>query len=79
VGFRFRLVRYSENLLSSRDATLLFIPRADRIFSPFLEEKSALEYFQTGHKDGLTGANSVPEAETLFAENGTNRPSQGYR
>jgi hypothetical protein len=74
VGFRFRLVRYSGNLLSSRDATLLFIPRADRIFGPFLEEKSALENFQTGHKDGPTGPNSVPEAGTLFAENGTDRP-----
>jgi hypothetical protein len=47
VGFRFRLVRYSENLLSSPDATLLFIPRADRIFGPFLEEKPALEDFKT--------------------------------
>ena len=27
VGFRFRLVRYSGNLLSSRDAKLLFIPQ----------------------------------------------------
>ena len=34
VGFRFRLVRYSGILLSSPDATLLFIPRADRIFWP---------------------------------------------
>jgi len=71
VGFRFRLVRYSENLLSSPDATLFFIPRADRIFGPFLEEKPALEDFKTGHKDGPTGPNSVPEAGTLFAENGT--------
>jgi hypothetical protein len=79
VGFRFRLVRYSGNLLSSRDAKLLFIPRADRIFGPFLEEKSALEDFQTGQKDGLTGSNSVPEAGPLFAENGTDRSSQGCR
>jgi hypothetical protein len=71
VGFRFRLVRYSGNLLSSRDGTLLFVPQADRIFGPFLEEKSALENFQTGHKDGPTGPNSVPEGGTLFAENGT--------
>jgi hypothetical protein len=73
VGFRFRLVRYSGNLLSSRDATLLFIPRADRIFGPFLEEKSALEDFKPAHKDGPTGPNSVPEKGILFAENGTDR------
>src|SRR5260221_9427449 len=73
VGFRFRLVRYSGNLLSSRDATLLFIPRADRIFGPFPEEKSALEDFKPAHKDGPTGPNSVPERGTLFAENGTDR------
>jgi hypothetical protein len=70
VGFRFRLVRYSGNLLSSPDATLLFIPSADRIFGPFLEEKSALEDFKPAHKDGPTGPTSVPEEGTLFAKMG---------
>ena len=73
VGFRLRLVRYSRNLLSSRDATPLFMPCANPIFGPFLEEKSSLGDFQTGHKDGPTGPNSVPEAGTLFVENGTDR------
>jgi hypothetical protein len=71
VGFRFRLVRYSGNLLSSRDATPLFMPWANPIFGPFLEEKSALEDFQTDHKDAPTGPNSVPERGTWLTKNGT--------
>jgi hypothetical protein len=73
VGFRLRLVRYSGNLLSSRDATPLFMPCANPIFGQFLEEKSSLEDFQTDHKDGPTGPNSVPKRGTLFAENGTDK------
>jgi hypothetical protein len=73
VGFRFRLVRYSGNLLSSRDATPLFMPCANPIFGPFLEEKSSFEDFQADHKHGPTGPNSVPERGTLFAENGTDK------
>src|SRR5260370_1991037 len=46
-------------------------PGPTAFLAPFLEEKPALEDFQTGHKDGPTGPNSVPEAGTLFAENGT--------
>jgi hypothetical protein len=71
VGFRLRLVRYSGNLLSSRDATPLFIPRANLIFGVFLEEKYALEDFPTDHKDGPTGPNSVPEKGTWLTKNGT--------
>ena len=71
VGFRFRLVRYSGNLLGSRDATPLFMPCANPIFGPFLEGKSALEDFKTGYKGGPTGPNSVPEKGTLFTKNGT--------
>jgi hypothetical protein len=74
VGFRFRLVRYSGNLLSSRDATPLFRSGANPIFGPFLEEKSGLEDFQTDHKGGPTGPNSVPERGTLFTKNGTDGP-----
>ena len=73
MGFRFRLVRYSGNLLSSPDATPLFRPWVRPIFGPFLEGKSALKDFRTDHKDGPTGPNSVPEKGTLFAENGTDR------
>jgi hypothetical protein len=73
VGFRLRLVRYSGILLSSRDATPLFMPCANPIFDPFLEEKSSLGDFQTGHEDGPTGPNSVPERGILFAKNGMDK------
>jgi hypothetical protein len=62
-----------ETLLSSRDATPLFMPCVNPIFGRFLKEKSSLEDFQTDHKNGPTGPNSVPEGGTLFAENGIDR------
>ena len=38
VGFRFRLVRYSEKVLSSRDATANVLPRTNPVFAAFSRE-----------------------------------------
>jgi hypothetical protein len=61
VGFRFRLIRYSRNLLSSCDATPFFVLETTSEIRVFLEEEFMMKNFLVQQNQGSRTVISCPE------------------